>query len=305
MTYQKKHSELLGATRAWFSAHGFLEVSTPVLTPYPETSPHLEPFKVEGGGQKFFLATSPEFGMKQILGPELPKIYQISHFFRAGELTPLHLPEFLGVEWYRMGADYEAIIQDCASLVLHLAKAAGTYPKLDWKGVSYDLSTSPKQLYLAETFATETGLEIEEVLEGPNGEEEYFRQMIEFVEPALIKEGLVFLKDYPEHQALLAKASSDKPGYHQRFEMYFAGVELANGWTEETDHAALVKRAESDKKHHADRVFDENYLKSAQEGRLPPCAGVALGLDRLIQVIFGVEQLNQLSVNSVYLLAPE
>ncbi len=295
-----KRVRLLGAAREWFQQNGFAEVDTPVLTPFAETSPHLTPFETRDGERRLFLATSPEYGMKQVLGRDLPQIYQISHFFRQGEHTPRHTPEFLGAEWYRLGADYAALMQDCYDLTCHLARAAGVYPRFAWQGHPVWLDEPFAVSPLETLFKLGGGKTATQVLE-EDGEEEYFLTLLNRVEPRLTSPRMMMVSDYPAAQGLLARRKADAPHLAERFEMYLAGVELANGWTEETTPAGLAAIAARDKKAAPGRVFDTHYLKAAQEGRLPPCAGVALGLERLMMVLLNAKNITDLSPLSDYL----
>jgi elongation factor P--(R)-beta-lysine ligase len=280
----------LSALRSLLAERGFLEVDTPALVPSPGLDLHLDAVGCEGGG---FLITSPEYQMKRLLSGGLPKVFQLARCYRKGEFGKLHNPEFLMLEWYRAFEGYEAVIDDTEALVRAVAIALRGGPSLELDGRRIDVSGPFARITVAEAFERFAGEGVERLLElAEHDEDAYFRIMVERVEPALAAfEQPVFLCDYPASQASLARRKPEDGRFCERFELYAGGVELCNGFGELTDPAEQRSRLERDRGERARRglpsyPIDERFLAALEEG-LPPCAGNALGVDRLIALALG------------------
>ncbi|MCC6525611.1 MAG: EF-P lysine aminoacylase GenX [Polyangiaceae bacterium] len=294
-------AELVRATRAFLEARGFLEVETPLVVPSPGLDVHLDAFELarspgDAARPAAFLSTSPEYQMKRLLAGGLPRIFQLGRAFRRDEQGRWHNPEFTMLEWYRAFATVEEVMTDTEELV----RALGTHGarggdraavRVGEREIRLDRPFA--RLGVAEAFARFAGVGRAEVLElAARDEERYFRLLVERVEPGLAAFDVpVFLCDYPASQASLARRKPDDPELCERFELYLAGVELCNGFGELTDATEQRARLERDQ---AERLrsgkpaypIDERFLAALEEG-MPPAAGNALGLDRLVALVAG------------------
>jgi lysyl-tRNA synthetase class 2 len=317
------------AVRAYFQAEGFIEVETPAIQVSPGIERHIRPLAVtlreplEDIGQARYLHTSPEFAMKKLLAGGLPKIMQLARVFRDGERSPTHQPEFTMLEWYRSGVDYAAVMKDCAAVLRNVAKAAqrslANNGLLQWNHKTCDPSQAPQRLTVQEAFRTHAHIDLLstideagdaapaparlskaargqgiQVSDADTWEDIFFRVMLDRVEPHLGVGAPVILCEYPANLAALARKKPDDPRVAERFELYACGVELANAYSELTDPAEQRARFESDRALHA-RLYgsappiDEDLL--AALARLPPCAGAALGFDRLVMLATGAREI--------------
>jgi elongation factor P--(R)-beta-lysine ligase len=267
------------AARSFFTSRNFLEVDTPELVPSPGLDLHLDAIDAAGG----YLITSPEYQMKRLLAGGLPRIFQLCHVFRQGEVGARHNPEFTMLEWYRAFAGVEEVMRDTEELV------GETFFLLAGRTFERPFARlSVKDAFLR--FAT--------VSEGDffalaaNDTESFFRILVDRVEPAIASLGHpVFLIDYPLSQASLARPNPADPRVCERFELYVGGVELCNGFGELTDPVEQRRRLLADQRTRASLgkpvyPIDERFLAALEEG-MPPSAGNALGLDRLVALALG------------------
>ena len=229
-------AHLFEKARSFFSQRGILEVDTPMLSTKAPIDEHIEIMPVSlGEGKTGYLHSSPEYAMKRLLSLGLGDIYQMSHVFRQGELSPLHNPEFTMVEWYRMHTDFDSFIEETAAFIhvflgeLPLEKISYREAFLQFAKVDYLHASKDNLLQKAQ----EHGLDISSSLT----KEELLHLLMGFViEPHLGKNGLTALVDYPASQAALAKTElRGEEAIAKRFEIYYEGVELANGYLELTD----------------------------------------------------------------------
>jgi lysyl-tRNA synthetase class 2 len=304
-------ARLLSAVRRFFDDRGYFEVDTPLLSHDRVIDPHLEPLFVNGSASQLYLQTSPEFAMKRLLAAGAKTIYQIGHVFRAGELGQRHNPEFTMVEWYRTGDTHREQMQVVEDLVVDVFRAAAsdpvaapgaihrpeapflrtTYREAFHRRIGQDvmLLTAPQVAKLAR----ERGVSIPESLEMTDRDGWLNLLLAELVEPHLGCDRPEFLCDYPASQAALAVIRPGDPPVAERFELYIAGIELCNGYHELTDAAELRRRIDDESQR---RMAEgraalpvSNRLLSAMEAGLPPCAGVALGFDRLVMLAVGAK----------------
>ncbi len=310
---------LTAATRSFFMGRDFLEVETPVLQVSPGLEPHLMAFATElvaadqQSSRPFYLHTSPEFAMKKLLAAGLPRIFQLAHVFRNGERASTHSPEFTMLEWYRTGA-YEAIIADTGALVRDLAAVAGK-AVVSWRGIDCDLSVEPEIVTVQQAFAKfADGIDLlatvgdmpaliaqarrigVRVGEGDRWDDLVLRILAERIEPRLGAGRPSFLSEYPVEMAALARVKSGNPMVAERVELYIAGVEIANGFGELTDAAEQRRRfiADMDLKEqlYGQRYpIDEEFLAALEHG-MPDSAGMAVGFDRLVMLLAGAEQID-------------
>ena len=290
-------ARLLGRIRAFFERQGLLEVETPLLSADVVVDRHLDPLEtsLERGAsrQRLFLQTSPEFGMKRLLAAGVGSIYQITRAFRQGEIGPRHNPEFTMVEWYRVGDDYQAGMGLLAALADELFDRGGvetiTYRAAFIEHVGVDPHrASVEQLASA---GRARGLTPPESF--PADDPDPWRDWLltELVEPHLGRTRPTIVCDYPGSQAALACVRREDVELAERFELYVEGVELANGYHELLDAAALRDRQ---RRNNALRLLDgkpclpeENRLLNAMESGLPACSGTALGFDRVVMLLAG------------------
>jgi len=290
-------AQVISAVRRFFVERGFLEVDTPLRVRSPGTEPHLEPLLVLGGPtgrERRYLVTSPELQMKQLLVAGSGPIFQIGHAFRGSELGPLHQTEFCLLEWYRPGTDYGGMMDDTEGLLRWLSLQPGLPGQVSWGGRSVDLRLPAERLSVAEAFVRATGSPPPDPCD-PQQEERYFRLLVERVEPTLGVGRPTFLIDYPPCQASLARVRPGPPPVAERAELYLAGVELCNAFSELTDPLEQRRRIELEREQRReaglpDLPADEDFLAALGRG-MPHCGGNALGIDRLVMLLAGAEHL--------------
>lgn len=277
--------------RAFFKEQGFREVETPLLVAHPGMEPHLEVFEARVGKSRAFLTTSPEYAMKKLLAAGLERTFQLCKAFRDEPPSSRHNPEFTMLEWYRANADYTAIMADCEGLLRRLAGDSLTY-----QGETIDLASPFERLTVREAFRRHAGVELEEIeagarargyqTEGATWEQLYHQLFLNEVEPKLGRPRPTILCEYPAEMAALARVVD---GHAERFELYVAGVELGNAFSELTDAAEQRRRLEVEREERraAGRVLydiDEDFIAALAVG-IPPSAGIAVGVDRLVMLL--------------------
>lgn len=301
---------IIKSIREFFEVQDFLEVQTPLLVPNPGLEPHLEYFETEfvpgldsnQCKQKLFLPTSPEYHLKRALGEfNLPRIFEITRSFRNGETSRKHEPEFFILEWYRSPGTYKDISRDLENL----------FSKLGEEFTAESLWHKPQHISVCEAFDRFVGVDLLKIIrEDPSGlaakakaasqstvspnesfETAFHFLIVEKIEPQLGFRGPEFLWDYPREFAALARQKPGQPELAERFEVYWRGIELANAFGELTSSKEQRSRCILDQKERLARYgktpdLDEKFLLSLD--RLPTeVGGIAVGLDRLIQVLLG------------------
>jgi lysyl-tRNA synthetase class 2 len=309
----RRRAEMLTRLRLFFAARGFLEVETPTVDAEIIPELHIEPFGVGEvspaapagrwpAAEARFLQASPELHMKRLLCEGLPAIYQVTRSFRHGERGAIHNPEFTMVEWYRAGDDMAAGMTLLDELCQHVAGAAAarrtTYAEAFRAHVGVDahratceeLAAAAKRLTVA----------VPEGIHADDRDEWLNLLLADVVEPRLGAEGPEILHDYPASQSALAVTATRADGtlVGERFELYWRGIELANGYHELTDAAALRTRLEEvNRQRSADGrptlPLPEKLLAAMTEPGLPPCSGCALGLDRLAMLACGATTIDE------------
>lgn len=325
LPHLQARGRVVAALRAWFAAGGFVEAETPILQVSPGLEPHLKAFatrlqRPDGTERPLYLHTSPEFALKKLLAGGVPRLFQMARVFRNGERSPTHHPEFTMLEWYRAGEGYEALMADCAALLQLAAQAAGR-THLEWRGAIVPADAPAERLTVAEAFDRAFGFDLlattrddpadpplaplAEALtphgvaahEGDRWEDLFFRAMFERIEPRLGFGRPTILCEYPISMAALSRPKPGAPLVAERFELYVAGVELANAFGELTDPAVQRARFEADmalkEALYGERYpIDEDFLAALEHG-LPESCGIALGLDRLVMLATGAEDIEQ------------
>ncbi len=315
-----RRAAVVRAIREFFDQRGFVEVDTPVALTAPAPELHIEAPAVDlragDTTARRYLQTSPELPMKRLLAAGLERIYQIAPVFRDGDSSRQHRPEFRLLEWYRRGAPWHRLLDDCERLLCACAAAAGGGERLEVGGRTVDLARPFARMTVDEACQRYAGFSILEALALDELREQltatgiafdasdrwddlFHRVLLNRVEPALRDAARpVFLTHYPTPLASLARLSADDPRSSERFELYVAGVELANGFGELTDPVEQRRRFERES---ADRVergltaypLDERFL--AALGDLPAAAGIALGLERLLMLLFDADDIDAVS----------
>jgi elongation factor P--(R)-beta-lysine ligase len=319
----EQRARILAAVRGFFAERGFAEVDTPALQVSPGLEPHLQAFATElrdpRDGQLVtrYLHTSPEYTMKKLLAAGLPRIWQLAHVFRNNERSATHHPEFSMLEWYRAGASYRDLMDECAALVLACQEAAGA-AALTWRDQTCDARREWQRISIAEAFQQHCGIDL--LSTAPNPEEPntalladaasvigiaphfgddwetlFFRIFLERIEPHLGLGAPTILYDYPVSMAALSQRSPDDARLAERFEVYVCGLELANAFGELTDAAEQRRRFAADQAkkqalYGETYPIDEDFLAALEHG-LPPSAGIALGFDRLVMLATGADDI--------------
>jgi lysyl-tRNA synthetase class 2 len=285
----QQRAALLGRLRKFFDERGFIEVETPLLANEIIPELHIEPIRTASGD---FLQSSPELHMKRLVVSGATAIYQVTRSFRQGERGELHNPEFTIVEWYRVGDDLQAgmnLLDDLVKELLATPPAARTtYAEAFQRTLGID----PHTATVADlaTVAIAAGVSLPSGIPVDDRDEWLNLLLATRVEPHLGRDRAEILYHYPASQASLAKVATTDAGHDvaERFELYYRGIELANGFHELDDASELRRRFEAV---NVARVADERdelplpeSLLAALERGLPPCAGCALGFDRLVML---------------------
>jgi len=289
----RDRARALAIVRSFFTARAFLEVETPSLVPSPGLDLHLDAVEATGG----YLITSPEYQMKRLLVAGIPRQFQIAHVFRRGEIGDRHNPEFTMLEWYRAFGDIEHVMRDTEELVTELVRAFSGDGRLPGEHAPITVAPPFPRLTVAEAFARFAGVAEAEMFRlAQNDAEAFFRILVERVEPELAAATTpVFLVDYPIEHASLARAKPSDPRVAERFELYLGGLELCNGFGELTDPEEQRQRLLRDQSARASAgkpvyPIDERFLAALAEG-MPPSAGNALGIDRLVALCLGEHEI--------------
>jgi lysyl-tRNA synthetase class 2 len=293
--------------RTFFNGRGFLEVETPILSHDVVVDRHLDPFSAvfcadprrPDAGLRLFLQTSPEFAMKRLLAAGGEAIYQIARAFRnGGERGRLHNPEFTIVEWYRVGdglGEGMQLLSDLAETILGRGPAElVSYREAFERHVGVEPHGAT-----AEALVNATTHHKIAVPEGLSHDRDGLLNLllVELVELHLGCSRPTILFDYPASQAALAHVRNDPVPVAERFELYVDGIELANGYHELLDAGVLRERnARGNEERLADGkppLPENSRLLAAMETGLPPCAGVAVGFDRVVMIAAGAKQIDE------------
>jgi lysyl-tRNA synthetase class 2 len=321
LPFLRRRARLVAETRAFFGARGYAEVETPCLVPVPGMEVHLRAFRSEyrphlgaGVGCALWLRTSPELALKRLLVAGAGPVFELARVWRNGEAGPLHAPEFTMLEWYRPGLSFNGLMDETEAFVRAVCP-----PVVAHAGVETDLRLPFQRLPVAEAFAAFCGgldilgtegdaarLRAEALRVGVQPREDegwedlFFRLLLERVEPRIGRGRATFLTHWPAPQAALARRDPADPRAALRFELFVAGVELANAFDELTDPAEQRERFERDV---AERLrlyggeedgswqVDEDFLRALEHG-MPAGSGIALGFDRLAMLASGARRID-------------
>ncbi len=305
----RRRGQMLAALREFFAAREFIEVETPLVVPSPGLEVHLR--ALQAGDQ--WLITSPEYQMKRLLAAGLERIFTVCKCARVEEDGPHHASEFTMLEWYRAWSGLDAILADTEALVAAVAMAVRGAPRVVVAGRELDVSPPWPRLSVAEAMERYAGVQVRgdesaatlaaavtaagiDTGTAERWDDVFFCAFVERVEPALAAlERPLFLVDWPARLAALARRKPGQPAVVERFEAYCGGIELANAFGELTDPIEQRARFGSDQAERRERGLpvypvDESLLVALEEG-LPPCGGIALGVDRLAMMICGADHI--------------
>lgn len=297
----RARADLLARIRAFSAGRGVLEVETPALAGAAVTDPHLASLHVLYTGPGFpaghdlYLQTSPEFALKRLLAAGSGPIYQLGKAFRDGEAGRLHNPEFTLLEWYRPGFDLPALMDEVEALAADLLGTGSRFERRTYRELfRHHVQIDPFTASLDELRDCARRNGVARSGELPLQEPDAWLDLLltHCIEPHLGQQAPCFVHDYPPSQAALARIRPGEFPVAERFELYIRGVEIANGFHELTDVAEQRARFECDRARRReaglpDVISDERFLAALAHG-LPDCAGVALGVDRLIMIALGV-----------------
>lgn len=307
--YLEERARILKVVRDFFGSRGYLEVETPALQISPCMEAHIQAFKTAWNGRDMYLHTSPEFAMKKLLVGGLTKICQIAQVFRHEEKSRWHSPAFTMLEWYQAGLNYEGMMEETADLVRTAAPGGlrtgdkSCDPGLPWekltvveavkKYADIDISGHLGDLDHMRAAAARIGVHVSPHDDWENA---LLKVIMDRVEPNLGMTAPAILCDYPVSMAALARPKPEDPRFAERFEVYACGIELANAFGELTDakvqrerflhDVALRKQVYGD-----DYPVDESFLQAIEFG-LPDSSGNALGIDRLVMLATGAEDID-------------
>ena len=315
-------NRIVAALRGWFATEDFVTVEGAALQISPGNETHLHAFAtcevgLGGGIGRLYLHTSPEFAAKKLIAAGETRIVDFARVFRNRERSALHHPEFTMLEWYRANAPYESLMTDAATVLALAAQAAGT-TRFSFRGLAMDPFAEPDRLTVAEAFAQHAGIDLMATCTGPGGQDVtalaraahaiglrtavddswsdiYSRILVDRIEPHLGIGRATILCEYPISEAALARPKPGNPEVAERFELYACGVELANAFAELTDPVEQRSRFEADMDEkfaiYGERYpIDEDLLAALP--LMPPTAGIALGLDRLVMLAVGASRID-------------
>jgi lysyl-tRNA synthetase class 2 len=329
-------ARIIAALRGYFEEQGFIEVEPGILQVSPGNEAHLHAFATamiapDGVAAPAWLHTSPEFAMKKLLAAGEERIFALSRVFRNRARGALHAPEFTMLEWYRAGAPYEALIDDCAEIVARAARQAGANT-LRFRDREADPFAAPERLGVREAFLRRAGIDLFDSLPGGGGAADrqklaaqavaaglrvapddgwsdiFSRILSERVEPGLGLGRATALFDYPACEAALARVSARDSRLAERFEFYACGVELANAFGELTDSGEQRRRFEAEMAE-KQRIYgeayplDEDFLAALDH--MPAASGAALGLDRLVMLACGAARIEDVQWTPTFDPSPE
>ena len=279
---------ILQAIRLFFVDQGYLEVETPHRIPAPAPESHID--AVPSGS--WFLHTSPELCMKRLLAAGYEKIFQICRCWRGEERGRLHTPEFTLLEWYRTESDYRALMEECEALIQSVASTVDLGNKLHFRGQTIDLTRPWERIPVEEAFQRYASVPMRRTLAEHNFDE----VMVEKIEPRLGMSRPTFLYDYPAERAALARLKEGDPTLAERFELYIGGLELANAFSE------LIDAKEQRERFLAEQAYRRSLSKTPyplpekflrELDTMPPSAGIALGVDRLVMVLLDTPTIDE------------
>lgn len=302
----RQRADLVSQIRQFFSVRDVLEVDTPAMSHATVTDIHLHTFQTEfvgpgyADGSKLYFMTSPEFHMKRLLAAGSGCIYQINKAFRNEENGRYHNPEFTMLEWYRVGFDHHKLMDEMDDL-LQLVLKCGQAERMTYQQAFINvLGVCPLESTMGELKEVAAKLGLRDIAEPEQDRDTLLQLLFSVGVEAKIGQNVpAFVYDFPASQAALAKINLEDPRVADRFEVYFKGIELANGFHELDNPSEQLKRFESDNAKRIEMGLSpqpiDYHLIAALKSGLPECAGVALGIDRLIMLAIGCDHIDQVT----------
>jgi elongation factor P--(R)-beta-lysine ligase len=307
--------KVIKAIRAFFDANGFHEIEAPILIAHPPAESYIDVFETtlldrSRKPHKAYLSTSPEVPLKKLMVAGLKDCYSITKSFRNTEMqSTLHNPEFTILEWYRVGADYKAVMEDCEELILSIHKSVCQDSFLTYQGKTIDLSLPWDRLTVAESFKKYASVDFDEFLDMDNArniaakkgytveshftwEQLYNQIFLNEIETKLGMRKPLILYEFPGSMAALARKKASDPRFAERFEFYIEGLELGDAYSELTDAKEQEERFNNELKE-LKRLgktmyeYDHDFIEALKLG-LPECSGIAVGVDRLVMLFADV-----------------
>ena len=292
----RQRAALNALVRAFFAERDVLEVETPILSAAGNTEPNIDSFHtrfsghVDAGSAQRWLRTSPEYPLKRLLAAGVGDCYELGRVFRNGEAGGRHNPEFTMLEWYRVGWDHHRLIEETAALVraaLALVQREARLEVVDYRSLYRErVGVDPFDARLEDLQAPLAGVRI--AADGLTRDDWLDLLMTHCIQPQFADDCMTVVHDWPASQAALARVRPGTPPLAERFELYLGAVELANGYHELND--ATEQRSRFDRDHAVRRArgdvlppLDEHLLQALPS--LPDCAGVAVGVDRLLMAM--------------------
>jgi lysyl-tRNA synthetase class 2 len=281
-------SEIVRAIRNLFHGEGYLEVDTPLRIPAPAPESHIDAIP----SSDWFLHTSPELAMKRLLAAGYGQIFQICRCWRDGERGNLHLPEFTMLEWYRAEADYLSLMDECESLIKMVAEETGRGESLTFRGREICLNGKWERISVTEAFERYSRCSVWEAL----GQGVFDELMVTEIEPRLGMGSPTFIYDYPAELGALARLKGSDTRFAERFELYMGGLEIANAFSELNDRDEQLSRFVKEREFRSSnnkRVYPLPSPFLEELPHMPPSAGIALGIDRLVMVLLDAPSIDQ------------
>lgn len=284
--YQR--AKIIQSLREFFISRGYLEVETPHRIPTLAPESHIEPFASED----WYLHPSPEICMKRMLSAGYEKIFQICHCWRKGERGSQHIPEFTLLEWYRTASNYFDLMEECEELIQTLSEHLGLGDQLNYQDHKISLESPWEKITVEKAFSCYAQISAREALQRDIFDE----VMVQEIEPRLGIMKPTFLYDYPSERRSLARLKKDDPSVAERFELYMGGLEIANGFSELTDPEE--QREVFQKEMHIRQSLGKKIYPVPEKflddlAKMPPSAGIALGVDRLVMVLLNVKRIDE------------
>ena len=316
--------EVIKLLREFFWSQGFTEVDTPNIVRHPGQEPYLSPMRVsvhDETGKEFvgYLHTSPEYTMKKMLATGWDKIFSVCKCYRDYEsFGGTHNPEFTMIEWYRSGADMFNIMEDIENLFAYIAEKMQNDKdiKIQQSAISNQQFTSWERITMKDLWQKYVGVNLDNYLdsklmfnlcqekkynvtEGESYEDLFYRIFLNEIEPSLGKDKPTIVYNYPAQMAALSQLSKADSRYAERFEVYIQGLELANAFSELTDSKEQLSRLKLEQEERrllGKEVYgvDEEFISALNN--LSKCSGIALGVDRLVQLFTGCQNIDDVLV---------
>lgn len=298
----KQRAEIVSTIRGFFAERDVLEVETPSMSQATVTDVHLDTFKTEfigpgyAQGVPLYLMTSPEFHMKRLLASGSGCIYQICKSFRNEEAGRNHNPEFTMLEWYRVGFDHHKLMDEMDELLQRILRCKKAVRKTYQQAFIDALDVCPLQASMDKLREAAAKLGLADIAEREEDRDTLLQLLFCMgVETKIGIDEPCMVYDFPASQAALAQISKQDSRVAERFEVYYQGIELANGFHELADAKEQLVRFEADNKKRvamglSEQPIDMNFIAALEAG-FPDCAGVALGIDRLIMLALQQEHI--------------